>query len=238
LEEDDYQKRMVKLKRGQKNSYDRRHGRTGDLADDQALHGEEVVSDQSSGPVPCQVFMNVTQKPYQVVSSHSVPSLMSLDFTEPPRDPYPGRYRPRVSGAPATISRPPAEPETRESVEMYRVPGIPSLRVTVEPDDFDAPVDDLTNDPEIEIHLASDNCVPEEDLVFLRASDKKARETIQSGAIRSVSAEELNERLGTRGSIQGGSVQSVQAVQEEGICIAVTHLSHIRHTASRGSGAS
>jgi len=30
LEEDDYQKRMMRLKRGQKNSYDRRHGRTGD----------------------------------------------------------------------------------------------------------------------------------------------------------------------------------------------------------------
>src|SRR5882757_4496695 len=142
--------------------------------------------------------MNVTQKPYQVVSSRSVPSLMSLDFTEPPRDPYPGKYRPKVSGAPATISRPSAEPETKESVEMYTVPGIPSLRVTVEQgDDFDTPVDDLTNDPEIEIHLASDNCVPEKDLVFLRASDQRTRETIQSGAIRSVSAEELNERLGT-----------------------------------------
>src|SRR5882757_6733151 len=72
LEEDDYQKRMMKLKRGQKNSYDKRHGRTGDLAADQAPPGEEVVSDQSSGPVPCQVFMNVTQKPYQMVFSHSV----------------------------------------------------------------------------------------------------------------------------------------------------------------------
>src|SRR5882757_7119891 len=175
--------------------------------------------------------MNVTQKPYQVVSSRSVPSLMSLDFTEPPRDPYPSRYRPRVSGAPATISRPPAEPETRESVEMYTVPGIPSLRVTVERDDFDAPVDDLTNDPEIEIHLASNNCVPEEDLEFLRVSDKRTHETIQSGAIRSVSAEELNERLGTREDIQGGSVQSVQAVQEEGTCIAAPGSV----TVSRGS---
>src|SRR5882757_11083192 len=165
--------------------------------------------------------MNVTQKPYQVVSSLSVTSLMSLDFTEPPRDPYPGRYRPRVSGAPATVSRPPAEPETRESVEMYAVPGIPSLRVTVEQgDDCDAPVDDLSNDPEIEIHLANDNCVPEEDLVFLRASDQRTRETIQSEAIRSVSAEELRERLGTREGIQGGSVHSVQVVQKEGTVIA------------------
>ena len=50
LDEADYQKRMVKLKRGRKNSY-------------------EVVPDVSLCPVPCQVFMNVTQKPYQVVSS-------------------------------------------------------------------------------------------------------------------------------------------------------------------------
>jgi len=101
---------------------------------------------------------------------------------------------------------------------MYTVPSIPSLRVTVEQrDDVDAPVDDLLSDPEIEIHLASDNCVPEEDLVFLRGSDQ-TRETIQSEAIRSVPAEVLRERLGTREDIQGGSVNSVQVIQEEGPC--------------------
>jgi len=80
--------------------------------------------------------------------------------------------------------------------------------------------DTQKSDIEISMEVQPDQTdIPSSYISFLVLSTE-TKETIQSGGIRSVSAEALNERLGTRESIQGGSVQSVQVVQEEGTCIA------------------
>src|SRR5882757_744787 len=98
---------------------------------------------------------------------------------------------------------------------MYTVLGIPSLRVTVEQDsDAEAPViDHLLEDPNIEIHLACDESIPESVQQQYREwtiTLGEQQQTIQSSAIRSVSDEELRERLGVRETIQRGSTQGVQ----------------------------
>jgi len=224
MDEGEHELKMAALKRSQKNSYNRRHGRSSYGAAPQS--GEEVaVSGSPQRPVPCQAFMNLTQPLYHSLTHQSsIPSLMGLDFTEPPRDPYPGRYRPRSSGAPATVSKPTEDasavtmttgaPAIESRVEMYTVPGRPFMRLTVEPDnESDAPVMDVWSESDIEIYLASDSRVPEEDLAQLRADD--AQELIQASAIRSVSAEELGERLGSGEVIRGGSLGMVHTVPVE-----------------------
>jgi len=81
LDEADYHKRMVRLKRSQKNSYDKRHGRTGSVAADQAPPGRRLFQ---TVPMSCTMpgVYEVTQKTVSGVSSQSIPSLMSLDFTD------------------------------------------------------------------------------------------------------------------------------------------------------------
>src|SRR5882757_874299 len=225
MDEGEQELKMATLKRSQKNSDNRRHGRSPYGAAPQS--GEEVaISGSPQRPVPCQAFLNITQPLYQSLTHQSsIPSLMGLDFTEPPRDPYPGRYRPRSSGAPATVSKPTEDasavtmttgaPAIESRVEMYTVPGRPFMRITVEPDcETDAPVMDVWSDSDIEVYLASDSRVPEEDLAQLREDDR-AQELIQESAIRSVSAEELSERLGSREVIQGGSLGMVHTVPVE-----------------------
>src|SRR5882757_8474661 len=223
MDEGEWELKMAALKRSQKNNYDKRHGRSPYGAPQSGEEG--AVSGSPQRPVPCQAFMNLTQPLYHSLTHQSsIPSLMGLDFTEPPRDPYPGRYRPRSSGAPATVSKAPEEfsavtmntgaPATESRVEMYTIPGRPFMRLTVEPDcEPDALVMDVWGDSNIEVYAASDSRVPEEDLAQLRADDE--RELIQASAIRSVSAEELGERLGTGEVIQGGSLGMVLTVPVE-----------------------
>src|SRR5882757_3890061 len=224
MNEGEWELKMAALKRSQRNNYDKRHGRSPYGAAPQS--GEEgAVSGSPQRPVPCQAFMNLTQPLYHSLTHQSsIPSLMGLDFTEPPRDPYPGRYRPRSSGAPATVSKAPEElsavttntgaPATESRVELYTFPGRPFMRLTVEPDvEPDALVMNVWGDSDIEVYAASDSRVPEEDLAQLRADDE--RELMQVSAVRSVSAEELGERLGTGGVIQGGSLGMAHTVPVE-----------------------
>src|SRR5882757_7658393 len=230
MDEGEWEVKMAALKHSQKNNYNKRHGRSPYGAAPQS--GEEgAVSGSPQRPVPCQAFMNMTQPLYHsLMPQSSIPSLMGLDFTEPPRDPYPGRYRPRSSGAPATVSRAPEEfsavttdngaPAAESRVKLYTFPGRPFMRLTVEPDcEPDALVMDVWGDSDIEVYAASDSRVPEEDLAQLRADDE--RELMQVSAVRSVSAEELGERLGTGGVIQGGSLGMAHTVPvEEGSRVA------------------
>jgi len=88
------------------------------------------------------------------------------------------------------------------------------MRLTVEPDvEPDALVMNVWGESDIEVYAASDSRVPEEDLAQLRADDE--RELMQVSAVRSVSAEELGERLGTGGVIQGGSLGMAHTVPVE-----------------------
>src|SRR5882757_634091 len=61
MDEGEQELKMAALKRSQKNSYNRRHGRSPFGATPQSRE-EVAVSGSPQSPVPCQAFLNVTQR--------------------------------------------------------------------------------------------------------------------------------------------------------------------------------